>query len=42
MCKIQNKDGEWIDAVIYIEEGGNMLFVKEENEFNLKFKVVEE
>jgi hypothetical protein len=41
MCLIQNNNGDWVDAVLYKELGGNLLFCREEKEFEEKFKLVE-
>jgi hypothetical protein len=41
MCLIQNNNGDWVDAVLYKELGGNLLFCREEKEFKEKFKLVE-
>ena len=39
MCKIQ-KDGIWIDAVIYSELDKDELYCRNLQEFNFKFKIV--
>ena len=39
-CKLQ-EDGEWKEAVIYSEVGGEDLFVRLKSEFFEKFKLID-
>ena len=39
-CKIQNTRGDWVDAILYKEVGGSLLFVRSEKEFIEKFELL--